>query len=832
MIKKFLTILFLIGNISVQAQNLHIVRNTEGKYGFADEYGDTLIDCKFDYAENFSEGLALVKNNLQLKIIDTTGRLYNLSEYDGSNKFRHDLGEYHTGLPVIVKVWDCGYITSAGDYFLKLPYTDATSFKNGKAKVYNGDRYNYISKNGLLLDSWVKDNEDYHAIKNNGKFGFIDQNGKLVIDYKYAGATDFIDGYARVSNGNYWAIINTKGERISDWYEKIDPFKGNVAIVHKLGNIGFINKEGKFSGQWYQEIQPLDYGMFKVKRYDKYALANQDGYLVTQWFDDIGEYKNGFIKVRKNDKYTYLNNIGAMVIGWFDQLGDVKDGIIKIENGNQYGFYNVESFYISPFYDYLGDFVEGFAIVGKEGKYTFVNKRGKQLFPFEMDTCYNFSGGLAKVTKNNKAAYINTKGDIVMGWFDVKKYLESEPPRGIIVAKIGNKYYFESLNGRRIFSTGFDDAENFNEGLALVKNNPKTMYITQDGILVEPDKAKDIKNLRLDLGVGHSGKPLEVTKWDCAFIDYSGDVKIDLSEYSNAHSFSNGKAMVIKGDKYNFIDKTGKLTGEWKNFPDEYHAAFKKGKYGFIDKNGKLVINYQFDYAEDFHNGLAKVRIGNRTTGKFAYIDKTGKYRTKFYSNLTNFNNGLAIATLNNKYAIIDTTGTELSAWYDQIYPFSEGLARIVKNGKYSFINRQGKQFKDFFDDADNFKNGRAKIKLMNKWGFIDRTGEIVVYPKYDKVWNFQNNIARVEKDGKFAFIDLNGKLITDWFDRLYMFSDDRAVIAVGNKWGYVDINGKIVIKPKFDKAFAFAGGKAMVIKDGKPIYIDKDGNKIENSKN
>ena len=40
------------------------------------------------------------------------------------------------------------------------------------------------------------------------------------------------------------------------------------------------------------------------------------------------------------------------------------------------------------------------------------------------------------------------------------------------------------------------------------------------------------------------------------------------------------------------------------------------GKWGFIDKTGHYVINPQFDFAQSFSDGLAAVRIG----GKWGYI--------------------------------------------------------------------------------------------------------------------------------------------------------------------------------------------------------------------
>ena len=52
----------------------------------------------------------------------------------------------------------------------------------------------------------------------------------------------------------------------------------------------------------------------------------------------------------------------------------------------------------------------------------------------------------------------------------------------------------------------------------------------------------------------------------------------------------------------------------------------KTGKWGFIDKQGHLVVNPQFDWAGQFSEGLAEVRIGDNQTGKWGYIDKQGHY--------------------------------------------------------------------------------------------------------------------------------------------------------------------------------------------------------------
>ncbi|MBN2893207.1 MAG: WG repeat-containing protein [Bacteroidales bacterium] len=826
MLKKTLILLILISPILAYSQGLFVVRNPEGKYGFADKNGDTLIECKYDYAEEFSGGLALVKSNPKYRIIDTTGMLYPIEAYDGTPKFRHDMGELHSGLPVIVKEWDCEYISSSGETFIKIPYQDAQSFENGKAKIFDGDRYNYIAKNGLLLGSWIIEEDNYHAMKSNDKYGFIDKNGRLVIDYQYTDAKDFKDGYALIGNGTYWAIIGKNGERISDWYENISPFEGELAVVKKLGNTGFINRQGRFVGKWYEKVEPLDYGLYKVKKYEQYAIVNNEGFLVTQWFDRIETFYNGYVRVEKEGKFAYINKIGAMAIGWFDNISNIKDGITRIEDNGLFGFFNVEDFFISEFYEYLGEFYDGIALIKKNGKYGFISKKGVIISNIEYEKATPFDGGIAQVEKDGKAAYINTSGEIVMGWLESKTYFYKEPPRGLIAVKMGRKYGFQTINGKRVIAAQFDYAENFYDGLALVKNNPHEMFIGKDGKLKPLTENPDENTLRLDLGYGHTGDPVKITAWECSFIDYNGDIVLKL-DYNDAFSFSNGKAMVIDGDKYNFIDLKGKLVGKWKEFPDDYHADFKNGKYGFLDKNGNLAIPYKFNSADDFIDGKAKVRIGDRNTGKYGFINRKGEFFTKMYSQVSDFENGISIVENDGKQAVIDTSGKEISKWYDNISNFYENYARVKTGEKYSFISKFGDQFNLWFDDAGDFSGGRAKIKIGEKWGFVGKNGEIAVRADYDNVWNFENNIAKVELNGKNAFIDLNGKMITDWFDRIFMFSDERAVICKDNKWGYIDITGRIVIKPSYDRAFAFTNGEAIVVSNGKMVKIDKFGNYI-----
>jgi len=109
------------------------------------------------------------------------------------------------------------------------------------------------------------------------------------------------------------------------------------------------------------------------------------------------------------------------------------------------------------------------------------------------------------------------------------------------------------------------------------------------------------------------------------------------------------------------------------------------GKDGFIDKTGKIIINPQFDYADFFEEGLARVRIG----GKYGFIDKTGKIVS--------------------------------NPQFDDAGVFREGLARVRIGGKWGYIDKTGKiVIEPQFYYAGFFHEGLAEVEIGGKRGYID----------------------------------------------------------------------------------------------------------------
>ncbi|MEO0075422.1 MAG: WG repeat-containing protein, partial [candidate division WOR-3 bacterium] len=83
-------------------------------------------------------------------------------------------------------------------------------------------------------------------IKQNGKYGFIDQWGRVMIRPKFDQTLGFKDKLAAVCTQGKWGYINTDGEYvISPQYDWAENFSEGLARVMLNKKTYYINKAGK-----------------------------------------------------------------------------------------------------------------------------------------------------------------------------------------------------------------------------------------------------------------------------------------------------------------------------------------------------------------------------------------------------------------------------------------------------------------------------------------------------------------------------------------------------------------------------------------------------------
>lgn len=204
-------------------------------------------------------------------------------------------------------------------------------------------------------------------------------------------------------------------------------------------------------------------------------------------------------------------------------------------------------------------------------KYGYTNTAGEIKIPPRYDYAHDFSEKLALVNRNG---YTNPYDGEVSG----------------------GQWGFITTKGKEIIPPQYDQARSFSEGLALVNIDGKVGFINKKGKTVIPIIFEPVPS---DKGQFHEGKIALIKGNAYGYIDKKGK-EITPFIYSNAHSFSEGRAGVAKdlNRKWGFINEKGEeiiplIYSRVFSFENGYSIVQLDGKWGAIDKMGHVVIAVQ-----------------------------------------------------------------------------------------------------------------------------------------------------------------------------------------------------------------------------------------------
>ena len=252
------------------------------------------------------------------------------------------------------------------------------------------------------------------------------------------------------------------------------------------------------------------------------------------------------------------------------------------------------------------------------------NKGHMQRNTYEFVTRFN-QDGLAVVKKNGKFYAINDNEE-KYGIDELGVENVYDVAGNSVIAQKNGKYGFYDFDfGLKSESFQFDFISGLASGVYAVKSGDKWGVISQDAkVIVEPGTFSDIAINSVGTAYSYS---VAMAKDDRGWFMIN-----EKGERLNNAVFANAKAPESK----------------------EYIAvADNNGKWGFADSKGNVVINYQYDDAFSFSNGVAAVRNGNN----WHYISAYNKQAIPLdFDNAQPFHNGVAFAYYGEGMSIIKLT--------------------------------------------------------------------------------------------------------------------------------------------------------------------------------
>ena len=266
--------------------------------------------------------------------------------------------------------------------------------------------------------------DDMCAFKENGKWGFMDTSGNVVIAPQFDECYDFADGHAIVKKGPRWGIIDKTGKSSTGFvFSKMNDFSDGIAYAEENNLCFYVYPDGK--------KQPLSakftYGDFSEglapvmkKKNRKWGYINKKGIVsIEPAYDSVYSFSNGIALVKNNKKNFYINKKGSR-----RNISELKsneplhfvNGYAKIKTDKGIQFLDSRlkllNFSAADATDFNKDGIA--AILMKDNTMRYINTAGRAILPVEYDKMGNFSEGLAWVSSNGKYGYIDGKGTLVI----------------------------------------------------------------------------------------------------------------------------------------------------------------------------------------------------------------------------------------------------------------------------------------------------------------------------------------------------------------------------------------------------------------------------------
>lgn len=283
----------------------------EGRFGFTDMEGRVVIPLKYDNAGSFSEGLAQVRVDGFCTYVDSLGKELFAPCYE-------DVQPFSCGYAFVLKHRKWGLIDHTGRLVMPTLFSRVSGFfgdtlffagygspdEDGEPAPGEHVHKEEVRESMALYDARLKPlTEEVYlwtgglqegripverrvSDKNHeGRYGFLDRQGREVIPCLYDEVSIFSLGRAMVRLGDRYGIIDTLGAVILPIeYEDYSPksvkyvYRDSLALVERGGKFGFVDLAGRL-------FTPL-------------------------CFDDAYHFSEGLASVKYNGCWGYIDNRG------------------------------------------------------------------------------------------------------------------------------------------------------------------------------------------------------------------------------------------------------------------------------------------------------------------------------------------------------------------------------------------------------------------------------------------------------------------------------------------------------------------------------------------
>ena len=317
---------------------------------------------------------------------------------DKSDKYEEENDLFSEGLLAVKTDGKWGYIDKEGRFVIKARFDDALPFSCGLACV--------------AIDE---------------KYGYINTDGEIVIDLQFEGGANFHEGRARVSVDEKCKYINADGNYISDTlFDYGEDFSNGLALVMMDEKYGYIDLAGEMVIEpRYVMATSFSSGLAGVRESEdgKCGFINKKGKTAIDFiYDEVGQFVDGIARAVLNETLCYIDTAGTILLAGVNANAD--------------------------------DFHEGFArIINEDELFGLMNSSGKTVIDCKYTYLGPLSNGLSLAYDSEKVGYVNANGEYIIE--PEYSFFYSETSAGFDFMDDGYVIVIKDDNIESIVSTGY-----------------------------------------------------------------------------------------------------------------------------------------------------------------------------------------------------------------------------------------------------------------------------------------------------------------------------------------------------------------------------------------
>lgn len=312
------------------------------------------------------------------------------------------------------------YLTRAASGEFRGTYVAVAEVKLGRLRKANAlvrwERFKSTARGLLKYEFFRPFSQGLAEARSDGKYGFIDENGREIIPPTYDETSEFSEGLAAVKSGGKYGYINKSGEVVIPFrFDRAFRFSEGLAAVQNGDNTGYIDKSGNLV------ISPASFGGGEF--HDGRAAISRWTESTVEFIDRTGRvaipasypqvsspagFSEGLSAVGNSEKKVgYIDTTGKVIIPFQFSFGmPFYQGFASVfTSETKFGMIDkTGKFIIPPKYDVLQQFHEGLAVAELDGKVGFIDLTDKVVIPFKYSLAWGFSDGFATVRVGGNVA--------------------------------------------------------------------------------------------------------------------------------------------------------------------------------------------------------------------------------------------------------------------------------------------------------------------------------------------------------------------------------------------------------------------------------------------